>query len=527
MTCGEAIIKLLEAYGVEMIFGIPGVHNLELYRGLEGSSLRHILARHEQGAGFMADGYARASGKPGVCFVISGPGVTNIATPMGQAYSDSVPMLVISSDAPRETLGKGWGYLHEVTDLAAVTQPLTAFSSTVRQPEEVPELIAKAFEVFRSKRPRPVHLVIPLDVLAMPVSKWTPNLHQQQVQVSQADMTKARQLLEDAESVVIIAGGGAARSGASSLLAELAERLHAPVAMTSSAKGIIPEGHPCCIGSVIYKEVQEVIARADVILAVGTELADTDCFSGHYTFAGKLIHIDIDPTKPGDYFATELAIIADAKVALKGMLEQLPALASKKPVESFQGIRAKIQSGLSRLEREHQTLLLALREALQEDAIITADMTQIAYSAIGLLPVNVPNCWFYPTGYGTLGYAFPAALGARFAVPERDLAVLVGDAGFQYSLQELGTAVEQKLPLAIILWNNAGLGEIERSMQAVNIKPTQVNPHNPNFQTLAKAYGADAVLVESKAQFIDSLRESQTKNRPTLIEVKQGSSWLL
>ncbi len=526
MTCGEAIVKLLEAYGVDLIFGIPGVHNLELYRGLADSDIRHILARHEQGAGFMADGYARASGKPGVCFVISGPGITNIATPMGQAYSDSIPMLVISSDAPKETLGKGWGYLHEVSDLTAVTSPLTAFSASVNHPDELPELMAKAFDVFTTKRPRPVHLVIPLDVLAMPVTEnWTPKASQKPTSPSQADIEKVAQLLQEARQVVIIAGGGASRSGASSQVIELAERLNAPVAMTSSGKGIIPDAHPLCLGSVIYQEVQAYISKADMVLALGTELADTDCFAGHYKFKGKLIHIDIDPTKMGDYFETELGIVADIRESLEQLLGYVSPNSGN--VNGVQGTRAKISEGLSRLEREHQTLLLALREALKDDAMITADMTQIAYSAVGLLPMPKPNCWFNPTGYGTLGYAFPAALGARFAAPKRDLAVLVGDAGFQYTLHELGTAVEHKLALAIILWNNGGLGEIERSMQAVGIQPTQVKPHNPDFQALAKAYGADAVLAENRDGFTESVRKSQSEDRPTLIEVRQGSSWLL
>ena len=165
-TIGRYVIRLLGAYGVDLVFGIPGVHTLELYRGLEGSGIRHVLVRHEQGAGFAADGYARVTGKPGVCLLISGPGVTNAATPMGQAYSDSQPMLVISSTCSSDSLGRGWGMLHEVTDQRAATAPLTAFSRTVTSAEEVGDSLAEAFAVFASERPRPVHIEIPIDVLA-------------------------------------------------------------------------------------------------------------------------------------------------------------------------------------------------------------------------------------------------------------------------------------------------------------------------------------------------------------------------
>ena len=175
MTCGEALMHLLKDYGVEAVFGIPGEHTLELYRGIESSGVRHVLTRHEQGAGFMADGYGRVTGHPGVCTLITGPGVTNCATPLAQAYADSIPMLLISSANRSESLGKGWGCLHELSDQSAVTAPLTAFSAMVRTPEDIPELIAQAFTVFHSRRPRPVHISIPIDLLGVPVEGgWAP-----------------------------------------------------------------------------------------------------------------------------------------------------------------------------------------------------------------------------------------------------------------------------------------------------------------------------------------------------------------
>ena len=530
MTCGEAIVKLLEQYGVDTVFGIPGVHNLELYRGLADVNIRHILTRHEQGTGFMADGYARLSGKPGVCFVISGPGVTNISTPLGQAYSDSIPMLVLSSDAPSDTLGKGLGHLHEVTDLSAVTKPLTAFSETVKSPAEIPRLLARAFTLFASERPRPVHISIPLDILAQEVeTEWKAQALAVKPMPKASELELAARLLREAARPQIIIGSGFAAEKATSLQV-LVEKLNAPFVTTSAGKGIIAETHPLSLGaSVNQRATQDFISQADVVLALGTELADTDTFAGHYQFAGKLIHVDIDAGQMGNFFETELGIVADAAATVEAILESL----EERPSTTMKDARAKVKKmkrevleSLTPLEKEHHTLLKSLRKTLPENAFVTADMTQLAYSAIHLCEGLSPDSWLYPTGYGTLGYALPAAIGAKFALLERAGAVLVGDAGFQYTLQELGTAVEHNLALAIILWNNGGLGEIERSMEAVGIDPVQVAPHNPDFVALAKAYGCDALRAESQEAFERAVSESQHKYKPTLIEVVQGSSWL-
>ena len=536
-TCGEAIIGLLEQYDVTTIFGIPGVHNLELYRGLENSNIEHILVRHEQGAGFMADGYARISGKAGVCFVISGPGVTNIATPIGQAFSDSIPMLVISSDAPSESLGKGEGYLHEVTDLASVTDSLTAFSANIKSVDEVPEAIAKAFKLFNSERPRPVHLSIPLDVLAQPISEaWTKesDLGTKPTAAAQ-DIKAASQLLATAKQPVILVGAGLKKDTQSSeAIQTIAEHCSASVITSNAAKGIIDEVHPLALASRYgNKAVQDYISKADVILAVATEFGEADSWAGDFNFSGKLIRIDIDPSKVNDRFTAEVAILADAQASVLSIADALTKLppSEESNVQLVQELKKSILSELSPLEKQHQkvleTLATVVKNSANNNAFVTGDMTQIVYSGVSLYPARQPNSWFYPSGYGTLGFALPNAIGSKFAAPERDAVVLVGDGGFQYTLQELGTAVENKLPMAIILWNNDGLGEIENSMRQVNIRPVQVKPHNPDFIALAKAYGCDAVSIGSQEEFEKEVLGSFAKDKPTLIEVREGSSWLL
>ncbi|MGA9664367.1 MAG: thiamine pyrophosphate-binding protein, partial [Pseudomonas alloputida] len=278
LTAGQALVRLLANYGVETVFGIPGVHTLELYRGLPGSGIRHVLTRHEQGAGFMADGYARVSGKPGVCFVITGPGVTNVATPIGQAYADSVPMLVISSVNLTASLGKGWGCLHETQDQRAMTAPITAFSAVALQGDDLPELIARAWAVFDSERPRPVHISVPLDVLAASVSRdWSDEVVRRpgRGQPCRETLEQAALKLAAAKRPMIIAGGGALH--AAEQLQQLSTRLAAPLFTSVAGKGLLSPDAPLNAGASLCVEPGwQLISQADVVLAVGTEMADTD-----------------------------------------------------------------------------------------------------------------------------------------------------------------------------------------------------------------------------------------------------------
>ncbi len=261
LNVGEACIKLLEAYGVDTVFGIPGVHTLEFCRGLNNSPIRHVQARNEQGAGFMADGYARACSKPGVALLISGPGVTNAMTAMGQAYADSIPMLVLSADTVSHTLGKGLGCLHEVQSLTNTTASLTTFSATAMTPEEVPGLFARAFSVFCSERPRPVHIAIPIDLLELPASgDWNAIELPRRVPPTAKKVELACALLRGAKQPMICVGGGATLAGAA--ITEIAEKLGAAVISSINGKGIVPGTHPLSLGGgVVRVEGQEYLQR--------------------------------------------------------------------------------------------------------------------------------------------------------------------------------------------------------------------------------------------------------------------------
>src|SRR3984957_17014448 len=294
---GQYLIDALAAQGVRHVFGIPGVHNLELYRGLANGPIRHISGRHEQGLGFMADGYARVSGRPGVCFTITGPGLTNIVTAMGQAYGDSIPLLVISSQNRLGENGGGGGFLHELQNQRAVARGVAALSFSIESPAELPLALEQAFAKFASSRPRPVYIEIPLDVLAADASECPlpkPIAITPRPTASLIESAAAR--LRTAQRPVILAGGGAVRAAAE--LRTLAERLDAPVVMTANARGLLPPGHPLAVPmSPMLAPVRALVAAGDVVLAVGTEFGPTDYsinLKADFPNPPQLIRIDID-----------------------------------------------------------------------------------------------------------------------------------------------------------------------------------------------------------------------------------------
>jgi thiamine pyrophosphate-dependent acetolactate synthase large subunit-like protein len=527
-TCGEAAIDLLEAYGVDTVFGIPGVHTLDLYRGLANTPIRHIAVRHEQGAGFMADGYARVSGRPGVCVLITGPGVTNAATPIGQAFSDSVPMLVLSSVNATDDLGRGRGRLHEITDQRAVMAPLTAFSRTVRDAGDLPQAMADAYAVFDSARPRPVHIELPLDVLAAQApfrAERAPAARRRAPEAS--EIAAAARLLDGARRPAILAGGGAVDCG--DAVAALADRLGAAIFLTTASKGIVPHDHPRCVGaSLQLKPTQALLASADVVLAVGTELAETDHWSERLPIEGKLIRVDLDRASLTRDYPAKVTIEADAGATLGALLAAVRPHGDGAGIapDEVAALRRRNRDSLGSLQRKHAIVLDALADTLPEDAVLATDMTQIAYTGCHYYRCRRPRSWLHPVGYGTLGYALPAAIGAKLAAPERAVVALVGDAGFMFTVQELATAVELALPIVILLWNNDALKQIAEGMTERGIPEVGVRLRNPDFQALAKAFGCRAVKPESLAALKEAMRAAVAADGPTLVEVREDAPFL-
>ena len=526
-SCAQTLMYLLRQYGVDTVFGIPGVHTIELYRGLPGSGLTHITPRHEQGAAFMADGYARASGKPGVCFLITGPGVTNAATAMAQAYSDSIPMLVISAVNRREDLGTGRGRLHELPRQQDVTRGFCVWQHALTSAEQLPQVLARAFQVMHAPRPGPVHIEIPIDLfpapMQMPLAEYRAVKPTALPMAPTESIATATKWLAEARSPVILLGGGAQAAGKEATA--LAEKLAAPVFLSLAAKGIVDERHPLCGGANLsFSKVRARIENADVVLAVATELAETDrnLVRENYQFHGKLIRVDLDPAQLVCNANPDLAICADARATLAQLNDALPAVDSERQRHSAAEVDELLRECRSEWwpgSEERYPWVQALRDVLPEDGILVTDSTQLAYNTNHALRLFQPRSHITcTTGYGTLGFALPAAIGAALASP-RPVIGLIGDGGIMFTLGELAAAVEQQLALPILVWNNSGYGEIRDFMDAAEVEQEGVNLHAPDFVALARAFGAEGCRIDKPEQLGPVVAEAFARKGPTLIEI--------
>jgi acetolactate synthase-1/2/3 large subunit len=496
-TVGEALIRLLERHGVDTVFGIPGVHTVELYRGLAASPIRHVTPRHEQGAAFMADGYARASGRPGVAFVITGPGLTNALTAMAQARADSVPMLVISGVNALPTLGKGLGYLHELPDQQGMAAKVALASTRVEDPGALQGAIERAFALFASARPGPVHIEIPIDVMGKPAAPIrASDIDAAPPEPEREALIAGARLLTTANRPLILAGGGAKRAEAA--LRKLAERLDAPVVLTTNARGLMHDHALCVPASPSLKPVRDLVGAADVVLAVGTEFGPTDYdmyADGGWRLPETLVRIDIDAEQL-DRHPAVVRIEADSGEALEGLLTFVSERA--RPAGTSDGAgRARTTraaalgalDGLGGWLRPQLAVVEAIRDALPR-ALIVGDSTQPVYAANLCYDHDRPGGWFNAaTGYGALGYGPAAAIGAAIALPDATVVCLTGDGGFQFTLSELGAAVDAKADVLFVVWNNRGYREIEVSMREVGVEPVGVSPEPPDFLKIAEAYG--------------------------------------
>src|SRR3982074_1873795 len=363
MTCGEAVMKLLAAYEVDTVFGMAGTMTVDLYRGIALARVRHVQCRNEQGASLMADGYARATGKPGVCTIIAGPGVTNASTGIAQAYCDSQPMLVLSGACATLSQGKGWGAIHELADQAAVTAGFTAFSAMVRYPEELPELIARAYAVFRGSGPPPVLLSLPRDVLPEPVEDdWKTRRAPSLPMPDPAAIDEAADRLAQAERPLILVGGGAV--GTRKALTDIAEHIGAPVLSTNAGKGILPQSHPLSLGcSVLQEASQQALADADVVLLVGSEVAAGDHFLPKLEISGDIIRIDIDPAELTSMYSAAVPIQSGARAAMVALSSALARC--KQAAQRSQG-ESRVREILAR-NAEKMTSLAAVVTRLRED----------------------------------------------------------------------------------------------------------------------------------------------------------------
>ncbi|WP_233496029.1 5-guanidino-2-oxopentanoate decarboxylase [Geodermatophilus sp. TF02-6] len=524
MTGGQALVAALDAHGVDTVFGIPGTHNLEIYRHLAEQGIRHVSPRHEQGAGYAADGYARTTGRPGVAVVTSGPALLNTAAAVGQAWSDSVPVLVVSPGLPLRHPGLGNGLLHESRDQGGALAAIAAASIRATSVPEIPVAVAQAFAIMTGGRPRPVHLEVPLDVLAetgdvvlsSPVAAAAPV-------AAPLDVAAAAARLTGASRPVLLVGGGA--RGAAEEVRRVAERLGAPVVTTANGKGVLPEDHPLSLGAGVHlPAVRELVDDADVVLAVGTELAPSDLWYGPLPLADRLVRVDVDPVGAVTNAVPGIALVGDAARTLRALLDLLPSTDAGEPAarraESWRDRKAKDAEAEG---AEWLEIVAALAEALPRDAVVAGDSAMVCYyGAMTNLPVHRPGAFLYPTGFGTLGYGLPAAVGAKVGDPGAPVLALLGDGGVMFTIAELATAADLGLPLPIVIVDNSGYGEIRNEMLDREDPVHAVTFASPDFAALGRAMGCSGVTLHGPAGLAGAVREALAADRATVIHLRHS-----
>ncbi|MEU0398911.1 5-guanidino-2-oxopentanoate decarboxylase [Streptomyces sp. NPDC006197] len=525
VTGGEAVVRALASHGVTDAFGIPGTHNLEIYRHLRDYGIRHVTPRHEQGAGYAADAYARVSGRPGVAITTTGPALLNIAAAVGQAYSDSVPLLVVSPGMPLRHPRQSTGLLHEMRSQTEALRGVAAFSHRVSSVEEIGSAVARAFTLFRTGRPRPVHIEVPLDLLET-VEPAGP--------VRRAPLTgppapdpaavgKAAEALRAARRPALVLGGGARAAAAE--CAALAEELGAPAVTTANGKGVMDERHPLSLGVSLHSPaVQKWLVDRDVILAVGTELAESDIWGPPPALTGTLIRVDVDPAQMYAGLPADVPLVGDARALLKALLAECRGGTDDVPADpaGVRALRAARDDETRTRDARWLPYLHAVRRVLAEDAVLTSDSAQCCYyGALPHLPLGPEGRYLHPTGFGTLGYALPAAIGAKTACPERQVVALSGDGGLQFSVQELATAAQLRLPLPVVVFDNGGYGEIREEMAARGDTPLAVDLPAVDLPALARAYGGRGAVVRSPEELAAALARALTAPGPTVLTVPE------
>jgi thiamine pyrophosphate-dependent acetolactate synthase large subunit-like protein len=523
-TGGEWVVEALRAEGVRHVFGIPGIHNLHVYDALlRQSEIVHVLARHEQGAAFMADGYARASGQPGVVVVTTGPGATNTITPLAESYAGSVPVLVVMSDIASHLVGRDLGALHEVPNQIECFRSVTRWAEALTDAGAIPASLAGAFDLLRTGRPGPMALSIPHDFLAARVEAATPaGGHGTRPPCHVEDVAHAARLLARASRPLIIAGGGVVAAEAARELQAVAKRLGAPVITSVMGRGAMDERHPLWHSVLPDRRFTvPALSDADVVLAVGCKFGhrSMDKLGAGLSDEQALIHLDIDPGVIGRVFKPRVAIIGDARDGLAGLAAALGASA---PATGWdRGALAAVRRDPGpRWTPAIAELMGTLRGALPENTIIVNDQTGLTYWAEWRLPVYAPRTFLYPVGSATLGYAVPAAIGAKIAHPDVPVIAIAGDGGFMFSVAELATAVKYRLPIVFLVVNDGRYGAIKFLQEKIfEGRWGETELSNPDFVTLAHAFGARGQRLHEVAALPAAIAAGFAADGPTVLEL--------
>ncbi len=533
LSGAKALIESLEDQGVDIIFGMPGGANLPIYDELYSSKIRHILVRHEQSGAHMADGYARVKRRAGVCFATSGPGATNLVTGICTAYMDSIPMVAITGQVPKAMIGRD---AFQECDIIGICTSITKYCYQPTSAKYIPEIVKKAFYLAESGRPSPVLIDIPKDVqqeisnIEFPdmikIRGYKPHIDPDLLQVK-----RAIESLLNAERPMIMAGGGVNISGAFHELQTLAEFLMIPVVTTFKGKGAFPENHPLSLGPIGmhgHAEANKLIIETDVLLAIGTRFSDRSV--GKFEEFGKdmkIIHIDIDPAEIGKNKHVDVPLIGDVKATLRALIKMLPNTIKRSEdtpwLRHVKETREYYKDILKDYNREitARKALKKLRETLPGASIITTEVGQCQMWASLHLDIIHPGTFFSSTGLGTMGFGFPASIGAKAARPDLPVVDIAGDGSFNMTENSLAVSVLEDLPVIVFIMNNASLGMVaqwqrmfyNRRMIGIDLKGV------PDFVKVAEAYNAQGIRVNDMNELEKAIRVALKSNLTTVIDI--------
>lgn len=514
MRAADAFVRALEKEGVEVIFGIPGGAIIEIYDALYDSNIRHITTRHEQGATHAADGYARASGKVGVVFATSGPGATNTVTGIANAYMDSSPIVVFTGQVARSLIGND---AFQEADITGITMPITKHNYLVTDPKSLLRIVREAFHIASTGRPGPVLVDIPKDISQAEIEFEYPSKvelmgYKPKYEGHPMQIKKAAELIMKAERPIILAGGGVRISNAEKELTELAETIPAFVVTTLMGKGSISEYHPLCLGFVGMhgsKYANYAISESDLIIAVGCRFSDrTTGNAALFAPEAKIIHIDIDPAEIGKNIRVDVPIVGDAKKILAQMKKYLQYRQRKEWEEKVREWREKFPL---KYRKEGFKPQLVIEKACEffPDAIITTEVGQNQMWAAQFFKVKHPRQFISSGGLGTMGFGFPAAMGAKVACPDKEVIDIAGDGSFLMNIQELATCVHYEIPVKVFIMNNGYLGMVRQWQQLFyreRYSATCIGCEKISFEKIANGFGAVGITVEKASEIEDAFK---------------------
>ena len=521
-TGGEALVQALLSHGIDTLFGLPGVQNDHFYNAVydAGDQIRSIHTRHEQGAAYMALGYALASGKTGVYAVVPGPGFLNTTAALATAYATNAPVLCLAGQIHTDQIGRDYGLLHEIPDQLVVMRSLTKWARRAESPAELPRLLAMALSEMRSNRPRPVGLEIPLNVYAgqAEINDAPLPLTVRRPAVNADTIEEAARLLGEARNPVIFVGGGAMDAGEE--VRALSEALQAPVVASGRGRGILSSRHPF---SHTYAAGEPLWEQADLAIAIGTRLTKP-LIQWKNPDHLSLIRIDIAPQESGFLAPAAVTIAADSKDALRALLPRLPRYNRQRPSRNAEMLALhKETEELFDSFQPQIDYIRAIREALPDDGIFVDDLTQVGYASNMAMPVYQPRTFLTPNYQGTLGWGFPTALGAKVAAPDRPVLSIAGDGGFLYCATELATAVQHGINTVTVVFNDGAYGNVRRMQKELyDGRVISSDLVNPDFVAFVESFGAIGVRVHTANSLRDALTDAFAADLPVVIEVPVG-----